>query len=341
MVKYLIIPMTIIHTKQSLKKNDFAGHKLVWAGIVGFLLILGLLLAGQRYIEYNRTIVRTEDRLMTQARIVDENLGANLIFINVLLADIIRTQFGTSRPRAAEMNAYLRHQDDLIPGIRTIFIANTHGLIIRSDREKIIGFDGSGRDYFKTALTLSDPARLIITPPFLTMLGTSVVTITRKAVGKHGEFLGIVSASLDKNYFITLLRSVLYAPDNRVSLVHTGGNIFLTLPDTQPGFAGENLLKPGSLFQRHWESGKQTSIQHGRSSMLDEERIAVFITCKPPGLKIEHPGLCPGPLAKGHFHPYRALYYPVWNQHRRHRCYDSTSFGAQKGPRRTYETTPS
>ncbi|HUJ19214.1 MAG TPA: ATP-binding protein [Nitrospirota bacterium] len=277
------------HTEQALKKGALAGRKLTWAGISALLLLLGLFLAGQRYIEYKRTIASTEDRLMAQARVLDENLGANLTFINVLLTDIVRMQTGASRPNAAEMNAYLRHQDDLIPGIRTIFVTDSHGRIIRSSRENIIGFDGSGRDYFKTALAISDPDRLIITPPYQTVLGVSVVNVTRKVTGKRGEFLGIVAASLDKEYFGTLVGSVLYAPDNRVSLVHAGGDVFISLPDTQPGFAGKNLFRSGSLFSRHREGGKQASIQHGRSSMLGEERIAVLITCTPPGLKVEYP----------------------------------------------------
>lgn len=277
------------HTEQALKKGALAGRKLTWAGISALLLLLGVFLAGQRYIEYERTIASTEDRLMAQARVVDENLGSNLTFINVLLTDIIRMQTGASRPNAAEMNAHLRHQDELIPGIRTIFVTDSHGRIIRSSRENIIGFDGSGRDYFKTALAISDSDRLIITPPFQTMLGVFVVNVTRKVTGKRGEFLGIVAASLDKEYFGTLFGSVLYAPDNRVSLVHAGGDVFLSLPDTQPGFAGKNLFRSGSLFSRHQESGKQASIQHGRSSMLSEERIAVLITCTPPDLKVEYP----------------------------------------------------
>ena len=280
--------MAIKNTAPALTKGAQA-HRLIWVSISAFLLLLGLLLAGQRYIDYNRTLARTEDRLMAQARVVDENLGANLTFINVFLSDVIRMQSGATAPSAAEMNAYLRHQDDLIPGIRTIFITNAHGRIIRSDRKSIIGFDGSGRDYFKTALTVSDPARLIITPPFQTVLGTSVVNVTRKMTGKSGDFLGIVSASLEKDYFGTLLGSVLYTPDNRVSLVHSGGEVFLSLPDAQPGFAGKNLATARSLFQRHLESGKHTSIQRGPSSMLGEERIAVFITCAPPTVQVEHP----------------------------------------------------
>lgn len=275
--------------KQTLLKDALAGHTLIWAGISGFLVLLGLLLAGQRYIEYGRTLASTEDRLMAQARVVDENLGANLTFINVLLTDIVRMQYGATPPAAAQMNSYLRHQDDLIPGIRTIFIADSHGRIIRSSKENIIGFDGSDRDYFKTAIAIPDPARLIITPPFKTVLGTSVVTVTRKVTGPRGDFLGIASASLDKDYFITLLGSVLYSPDNRVSLVHSNGAVFISLPDTQPDFVGENRAKPGSLFLRHRESGKQISIQLGHSLLLIDERIAVFITCTPPGLKVEDP----------------------------------------------------
>ena len=281
--------MNTNHKQQSLRKGALAGHKLMWAGISGFLLLLGLLLAGQRFIEYNRTIASTEDRLMAEARVVDANLGANLIFTNVLLTDVIRMQYGPSRLSSVEMNAYLRQQAELLPGIRTIIIADSHGRVIRSSRAKIIGFDGSGRDYFKMALTVSDPARLIITPPFQTTLGISVVNITRKVTGMRGEFLGIVSASLDKDYFDTLLGSVLYAPDNRISLVHEGGDVFISLPDMQPGFSGKNLLKSGALFQRHRESGKRVSIQHGRSSMLGDKRIAAFITCTPSGLQVEHP----------------------------------------------------
>jgi signal transduction histidine kinase len=275
------------HSPQT--KGALANHTLIWVSISGLLLLLGLLLAGQRYVEYNRTLASTEDRLMAQARVVDENLGANLTFINVLLNDVIRMQYGAFRPSDAGMNAFLYQQEELIPGIRTIFITDPHGRIIRSSKKKLIGIDGSGRDYFKTALTVSDPSRLIISPPFQTRRGTSVVAVTRKVTGKHGEFLGIVVASLEKDYFDTLLGSVLYAPDNRVSLVHTGGEVFISLPNAAPDFAGKNLAQPGSLFLRHQESGKQNSIQHGRSSMMNEERITVFITCLPPGLKVEHP----------------------------------------------------
>ncbi|HUI45952.1 MAG TPA: ATP-binding protein [Nitrospirota bacterium] len=280
--------MATNHTPKALREGALAGHKLIWAGISGFLLLLGLLMAGQRYIEYNRTIASTEDRLMAEARVLDENLGANLRFTNVLLTDIIRMQYGASRTSAVEMNAYLRQQAKLFPGIRTLVIADAHGHIIRTSRAKIIGFDASGRDYFKTALTVTDPARLIISRPFQSVLGTFVVNVTRKVMGKRGEFLGIVSASLDKDYFDTLLGSVLYAPDNRVSLVYEGGDVFISLPDTQADFAGKSLFKSGSLFLRHRESGKQVSIQHGRSSMLGDQRIAAFITCTPPGLQVEH-----------------------------------------------------
>ena len=179
--------MDIKHAEQGLKKGTHAGHKLIWAGISGLLLLFGLFLAGQRYIEFNRTIASTEDRLMAQARVVDENLGANLTFINVLLTDVITLQYGASRPSAAVMNAYLRHQDDLIPGIRTILVTDSHGRIIRSSRENLIGFDASGRDYFKTALTISDPSRLIITPPFQTVLGVFVVNVTREVTGTGGR----------------------------------------------------------------------------------------------------------------------------------------------------------
>jgi len=278
-------------TRQELKRGKVPSHRILWSGIAAFLVLLGLLLAGQQYREYRRSISDTEDRLMTQARVINENLGANLTFINVLLTDIAGMLDRSPRVTDAAMNAYLRHQDDLIPGIRTIFVTDARGRITLSSNDRILGFDGSGRDYFKTAMSISDPARLLITAPFQTVLGTSVVTVTRAINGKNDQFRGVVSATLNKDYFKTLLGSVLYAPDNRVTLVHISGSVFLSLPDaaSDPTFVGKNLLDPVSLFQRHIGSGSPASIQLGHSRMLGERRIAAFITCTPPDLKVEYP----------------------------------------------------
>src|SRR5512135_1932294 len=190
-------------------KRVFPSYTLIGAGVCAFLLILAALLAGLQYRQYERTLADTEDRLMMQARIINENLGANLTFINVLLTDITRMLNETPRIGAARLNAYLRHHDDLMPGIRTIFVSDSRGRIILSSSDKIIGFDGSGRDYFKSALVTSDAAGLIITPPFQTALGRSVVTVTKAVKGKQGEFRGVVWASLDKAYFSALISSAL------------------------------------------------------------------------------------------------------------------------------------
>ncbi len=270
-------------------KRVFPNYTLIGAGVCALLLILAALLAGLQYRQYERTLADTEDRLMMQARIINENLGANLTFINVLLTDIARMLNETPQIGAARLNAYLRHQDDLIPGIRTIFISDSRGRIILSSNDKIIGFDGSDRDYFKSALVKSDAAGLIITPPFQTMLGRSVVTVTKAVKGKEGEFRGVVSASLDKAYFSALISSALYAPDNRITLVHSGGDVFISLPPSPTDFSGTNLAQPHSLFQRHMVSGKPVSVHRGISWMLQEPRITVFMTCSPPDVLIESP----------------------------------------------------
>jgi signal transduction histidine kinase len=272
-----------------MKRGTFPSLTLLWSGIAAFLLLLALLLAGLQYKQYNRTLEDTEDRLMTQARVINENLGANLTLINVLLTDIVRTLNGTPRFGVDQMNAYLRHEDDLIPGIRTIFVTNARGVIVFSSNAKILGFDGSSRDYFKTALNIPDPAGLVITPPFQTMLGTSVVTVTKAMKGTRGDFRGVVSATLDKDYFSALASSALYAPDNRITLVHSGGDVFISLPELQTDFTGKNLAHRGSLFERHVAGGQPVSMHRGLSLMLKEPRITVFMTCAPPDVRIVYP----------------------------------------------------
>ncbi len=88
--------------------------------------------------------------------------------------------------------------------------------------------------------------------------------------------------------FLTLLKSVLSTPDNRVCLAHASGSLFVSVPEmTVP--AGENLATPGSLFVQHLEGGQPVSIQRGISGATKDERLVAMITSSPPDLPIEQP----------------------------------------------------
>ena len=57
----------------------------------------------------------------------------------------------------------------------------------------------------------------------------------RAIVAPNGAFAGAAVAALEPEYFEVLMRSVLYAPDMWVSLGHSDGKVFVTMPrNTRP-----------------------------------------------------------------------------------------------------------
>jgi len=104
----------------------------------------------------------------------------------------------------------------------------------------------------------------------------------------QGRFAGIISATLDPTYFNTLLKSVVYAPDMWVSLVHGDGKLFLIAPD-QNIPPGSDLAQPGSLFSRHMESGQAATVLTGSVMATGEERMAARRTVHPATLPMDKP----------------------------------------------------
>lgn len=67
------------------------------------------------------------------------------------------------------------------------------------------------------------------------MLGGWVLVLGRTVPGADGAFGGLLVAALDVEHFQTLLQSVRYAPDMRVSLSHGDGMRFISWgPTTSP-----------------------------------------------------------------------------------------------------------
>ena len=218
---------------------------------------------------------------------MDENVGVHLTIANLLVTNIIHMLQSSEVPRSGEINAYLRQQEKLIPGIRTFLVTDPRGRVILSNREGIIGYDAHDRDYFKVALAAGDGS-LVISPPFKSVLGTYVVSISRVLTGHRGEFRGVVNASLDQEYFSNfLLSSVLYSPDNRVSLVHFSGEVYISFPDPQK-IEGKNLGRSGSRSSTGTQA-QRASMQRGLTAATGEDRILAFVTSGLPDLRVVNP----------------------------------------------------
>src|SRR5690606_7874691 len=117
-------------------------------------------------------------------------------------------------------HAYLAALIDAIPGIRTIGILDADGTMLAANRKELIGKNLAFRDYVNTVKRNPNVDTLYISRPFRSMFDPYILNITRVIPGPSGEFSGMVSITLDPDYFSTLMASVLYVPGMWDALVH-------------------------------------------------------------------------------------------------------------------------
>ena len=261
-------------------------QKRQWIILGIFLLMLLTLLAGSNYREHDRIGIRERERLLTQTRVVQENLAWNLESLNKILATLQQDpsihSFDTTHSQ--RLNALT----DAMPGVRTIFVMDTEGTIRVANRPELVGRNLKDRDYFKIPQQDQDPDMLYVSPPFKTVLGNFVINMSRILQAPDGTFTGIVTAALDPLYFATLLASVNYENDMWTALAHGDGRLFLAIPLGKQ-VIGMDLAKPGSFFSQHRDSGKRETVLTGVVYATGETRMIAQQTIRPPNLKINKP----------------------------------------------------
>ncbi len=261
-----------------------------WLLAIAILLALGMATAYDLYVDRNKVRSTEYDRLLVQARVIDENLSHQLTATDTALQRILGDlpywrADGSYRPVA---NLMLSTIEGAMPGIRTLLIIDVKGIVRASNRRDLMGRDLSQREYFRSVRKSHDPATLYLSPPYTTVLNAFAMNLSRMVPGRKGEFDGIVVATLDPDYFKTLLASVQYAPDMWVAVAHGDGIQFVMVPD-RPGQSGKNLAKPGSFFTRHRASGRTESIMTGRVYATGEDRVMALRTILPRDAHLDIP----------------------------------------------------
>ena len=253
------------------------------------LLILGALIGYALYLEYRRVDAVERDRLQAQARVVDENLGRQLRGASNALAGV-RDEFPppVNKSIAKAASRYLKTLSDSMPGVRTMLVFDAEGTVLAASRDELIGLNFSEREYFTVPRERPDVAVLYVPPPFTTALGAFSINVVRVVTGSRGEFAGIVTATLDPEYFAVLLNSVRYTPEMRSSIIHGDGRIVVGEPDRKD-LAGMDLAKPGSRYTKHVESGQATNIFTGVAFVSGDQRMSAWRTIRPAFLRMDKP----------------------------------------------------
>ena len=254
---------------------------LLFVGILAIGLSLGWHLYGE-YLEIDRS---ERSHLAAQAKIIDENLQRQLIAVNNALASL-QAEVPALQGNGDAVNQHLQSLSGAMPGVRTLFVVNGNGVVVASNRPQLIGRDLRDRAYFGIALQSNDPNVLHVSSPINNALGIYSINLERSMADAHGHFSGLVGATLEPDYFATLLNSVNYAPDMWSSIVHADGTLFLIMPP-QSVPLGSRLARPGSFFQRHLESGQTATVLSGKLMINGQDGVVARRTVQPPALNMD------------------------------------------------------
>jgi diguanylate cyclase len=254
--------------------------------IVGVALsVLGAAAAIYSYSEHVRVVSREREQLLAQSHVVEENISQQLRALYRLMEDL-RTQIPPDNPR--QFNGYLAALSDGMVSTRTIAVLDANGRTVAASRPEVLGFDARERDYFQAVRRNPDADMLYISPPFNTSLGVYAISVSRMLTGERGEFAGVITATLDPEYFAPLLDSVRYARDMAVSLVYPDGAEFLTVP-TQQKSGNTGLAERKTLLLQHLRSGRDVTVQSTVEVGERGARLVLQRTIGLPGVKIDKP----------------------------------------------------
>ena len=266
-------------------KSDLNKQRKLLCFLIAIVItVLGLLVGLRGYYDYRRVTSLHGERLMAQARVINENINANLSTISLIAENINRE----IKKNGVQLNTYIKTQNDLCPDILAILIINNKGYCTHSSLKYLIGKDFSKRNYFITPQYKSDKNQLFISPPFKNIVGRLTLNITKPLIGKQGEFNGVITISLSPEYFHSLLKSTIYAADNRISLIHSDGTIFTSESyGDNSQIIGQNLMRPDTPLYRHIQGATVASLISGRSAITGDNRVFAFLTNIPINVRTD------------------------------------------------------
>jgi signal transduction histidine kinase len=249
------------------------------AGTARLALLLGAWVAQQR----GALLAQEGARLQAQVHQVASPIAGQLASTHQilgLLADRWRDR--EAGADAAAGDRWLQALADIHVGVRTLVVIDARGRVVAANRASLVGRDVTQREFFQTARHLDDPAALIVSPPYVTSLDVYAMNASRVLHDAQGRFDGMVTATLDPEFFRRALDAALFAPDAWAALAHDSGVLVMRQPPL-PGSEGQRLDRPGSMFERHAASGAERTLFVGPIALTGDADLIAQQTVRPPG----------------------------------------------------------
>lgn len=257
-----------------------------WLLLIAALVVLGGFNAWTLCYDYRRVEQEEGDRLQAAARGLGEIVGQRLIAAGHALSAVAADVAYWGGDGGEQGLLRLQALAGAFDGIRTLAILDADGRVIAASRRELLARDLSAREYFQAASRQPDARRVHLTAPATSALGIHTLGLARALTDRRGKLAGVVTATLDPDYFSAWMDAVRYAPDAWISIAHGDGKVFLFVPP-RAGKEGIDIAKPGSMFSRHRDSGQAASLLQGAVQATGEDVLIAVRTVQPAAMAID------------------------------------------------------
>ena len=259
-----------------------------WLMLGAVLLALAAFVGWSRFSAHQAIETQERARLEAQARAIDENLSRQVYGAWRALESVRedRHYLQSNEGGSGHASRRLVALSDAMPGVRTISLLDAQGRVLASNRTELIGGDFGEREYFRQVRDGADPLKLYLSLPFRSSLDVYSMNLSLMLPSADGGFGGIVTATLDPEYFQVVLHSVLYAPDMWAAIAHGDGRVLLYEPPRQSA-VGMDLDRPGSMFRRHRDSGQSATVMSGRVLATGETMLIAQRDIRPADVPLD------------------------------------------------------
>ncbi len=256
-------------------------------GLVLGLTLLAAALTWGRLDSRRNTEAQERARLAVQVRVVEQNLARQLKGVYAALKGA-RSDLDDwpEAERVTLARSQLEALAEALPGLQSMQWLDASGRVRASNRREAQGRDDSAQPYFATLRGRPDAALLFVSVPFQSRPDMYSLNLSVVRLDAQGRFNGALSATLDPDYFKTLLGSVVYAKDMRSGVIHADGTVLVLVP-TEVSVEGLNVARPGAPFSRHLASGQTATEMVGRSVATGDSRMIAQRTLHPIDLPMD------------------------------------------------------
>jgi PAS domain S-box-containing protein len=232
-------------------KNLATRQQLEWVALAAIFVAVGSAGVVSHNVETQRALDTERLRLDTLVDVVGSDMALNLDAMDRALVGVVRDHPDPfSEPQLVMIRRHLRAITDAMPGMRGATMIDARGVAVAGFPLDLVGRDFSNRYFYTAPKAKPDADVLYVSPPFESVRKDVIISATRAIPGPGGTFAGAVTGILDPLYFSERMRSVLYAPDVKAWMGHSGGGTFVDV--ATPGYdaaAQKSRFGASFLFQ--------------------------------------------------------------------------------------------